>query len=73
LRHPNNDVSQHFGLASKAVPRLTEGFSIEKVLLIEVDLRQILGADLYFDPTGGAGGIPTTIVIQHKPKQLRRF
>ena len=55
------------------MPRLTEGFPIEEILLIKVDLRQVLGTDLHFDPTGGAGGIPTTIVVQRKPENLRRL
>ncbi|MCG3773771.1 MAG: hypothetical protein JW395_0585 [Nitrospira sp.] len=55
------------------MPGLAEGFPIEEVLLIEVDLRQILGAHLHFDPAGGTGGVPTTIVVQSTPKQLRRF
>jgi hypothetical protein len=46
------------------MPGLTEGLPIEQILLIEVDLRQVLGTNLDFDPTGGAGGVTTTIVIQ---------
>jgi hypothetical protein len=55
------------------MPGLDEGFPIEEILLIEVDLRQILSAHLYFDATGGAGGVPTTIVVQPTPEQLRRL
>src|SRR6185295_4936230 len=53
------------------MPRLTQCFSIKEILLIKIDLRQVLGADLHFDPTSGAGGVPTTVVIQHKSENLR--
>jgi hypothetical protein len=53
------------------MPRLAKGFAIKEILFIKVDLRQILGAELYLDPAGGTGGVPTTIVIQRTPEQLR--
>jgi hypothetical protein len=55
------------------MPGLAEGLPIEKILLIEVDLRQVLGAHLHFNPTGGAGSVSATIVIQPTPEQLRRL
>jgi hypothetical protein len=55
------------------MPGLAERFPIEEILLLEVDLRKMLGPLLNLDPTGGTGGISTAIMIERKPEFLCRI
>jgi hypothetical protein len=52
------------------MPPLRQGLSIEKILLIEIDLREMFFSDLYFNSARGARSIPTTVVIERKPQGL---
>jgi hypothetical protein len=52
--------------------RLAQGFPIQQVLLVKIDLRELVMSHLHFDPTGGTGRIPSTVVIQGKTKRFGR-
>jgi hypothetical protein len=52
------------------MPRLREGFTVQKILFVEINLGQILPAQLHLNPTGCTGCIPTAIMIELKPEYL---
>src|SRR5690242_19165743 len=52
------------------MPGFTQRFAIQKVLLLEVDLRQMLCALLDLHTTGRAGGIASAVVVQREAQFL---
>jgi hypothetical protein len=52
------------------VPWLGQCFTIQQVLLVEIDLREMLLAHLNLDPARRTGCIPAAIVIQAKSQLL---
>jgi hypothetical protein len=49
------------------VPGLTQRFSIQEILFLEVDLGQMLCTLLDLDTTGGTGRISSAVMIERKP------
>jgi hypothetical protein len=46
------------------MPWLRQCFSIQQVLLVEIDLREVLMPHLDLHSAGRAGGISSTVVVQ---------
>jgi len=53
--------------------RLAQGFTVQQILLVKIDLGQVVMTILDFDPAGRAGGIASAIVIQAKTQDFRGF
>ena len=53
------------------MPSLRQRLTVQQILLIEIDLRQMLLPDLHLNPAGCTGGVPTAIVIERKTQCLR--
>ena len=52
------------------MPRFGQGFTIQQILFVEIDLGQIVFPHLHFDATRGTRRVPSTIVIELKPECL---
>jgi hypothetical protein len=53
------------------MPWFAQRFTVKKILLLEVDFRQMLGTLLDLDTTGRARGIASAIMIKREPQFLR--
>jgi len=52
------------------MPRLRQGFTIQQILFVEINLRQIVPTHLHFNAARGTGRVAAAIMIQFKPKRL---
>jgi hypothetical protein len=55
------------------MPWLGKCLTIEQILLVEINLRQVLFAELNLYSTGGTGGVSSTIMSEWKPQRFRGF
>src|SRR6476661_9425223 len=53
------------------MPSLRQRLTVQQILLIEIDLRQMLLPDLHLNPASCTGGVPAAIVIERKTQCLR--
>src|SRR5689334_17567969 len=72
FRHPYDHVPEDFRLAAQPVPWLGERLPVQKVLLVEIDLRQMLPTALDFHPARRARGVSAAVMVEGKAQRLGR-
>jgi hypothetical protein len=55
------------------MPWFAQRFSVQQILFVKIDLREVLVPNLNLDTTGRTRCISAAIVVQRKSKRFRRI